>query len=566
MNKTMLAGALLGLTVATGIHAQPFQPGAGTEHRNWLPERARVDNPQARFPITLRDGVKITARDGVVLDARLILPTLPAGQAPTPCVLMSDGYGRSSGTGAGADPVLMDIAARGYAVLHLSLRGSGASGGEATLYNRFGQDGYDAVEWMAAQPWCNGRVGMVGPSLLGIAQWLTAKEAPPHLQAIVPQVACGDCYGLLWYPAGMVPGPGRLARKLSPGAEAEYATSILHPDLDDWWRERLTLAADVHAISARGVATFISGGLDDYITPGNLRAYQQMDAPGARKRLLFAPHAHGWQIDFLQELQVQWLDRWLKDAPNGADTAPRVIVYVKGVDRWRTEADWPIPDARPARLFMQAGHSRAATSLNDGALTATPADGPAATIGYRPGEGPALPVLLSATQGRSAADQRPFEAKVLTWTTAPLPVAAEVTGYPHVSLWAAADATDGDMVFSLNDVAPDGTSTQVVQGYMNASHAADAAAPRKLVPGEARAFEVDLLPTAYVFQAGHRMRLALAGAASVAEKLPFPQGPGPADAAFTWTVMQDAAHPAVLTLPIVGTAGESLSRLTLAVQ
>lgn len=133
-----------------------------------------------------------------------------------------------------------------------------------------------------------------------------------------------------------MPGPGRLARKLSPGAEAEYETSIQHRNQDDWWRQRTTLAADVQAIAKRGVAAFISGGLDDYITPGNVRAYEEFDSP--KKRLLLASHAHGWQIDFLQELQVQWLDHWLKDDDNGVERAPTVILYVKGVDRWRTPA------------------------------------------------------------------------------------------------------------------------------------------------------------------------------------------------------------------------------------
>ncbi len=565
MQRGLLSAALLMLACsASASQAQSYQMGVGTESRQWLPERARIDNPQLRFPVQVQDDVTIIARDGTALDARLFLPTRAAAAVPTPCVLMSDGYGRSSNTGASTDPVLMDIASRGYAVLHLSLRGSGKSGGTPTLYNQFGQDGYDTVEWMAKQAWCNGRVGMVGPSLLGIAQWLTAKEAPPSLKVIVPQVACGDCYGLLWYPAGMMPGPGREARKLSPGAEAEYETSIQHRDLDGWWRERLTLGPDIKAIAGRGVAALISGGLDDYITPGNLRAYEQFDSP--RKRLLLAPHAHGWQIDFLQELQVQWLDHWLKDADNGVEQAPRVILYVKGVDRWRYETDWPIPDAHVAKLFLQAGHSGTTDSLNDGALTAQPAAGPAATLPYTPGSGPALPVLLSATVGRPADDQRAVERKVLTWTTAPLPVAAEVTGYPQVSLWASSSTNDGDMVFSLNDVAADGTSTQVIQGYLNVPHQVSLSDPKPLVPGQAQRIEVDLLPTAYVFQQGHRLRLALAGAASVTPGLPFPQGPGPNPAAFTWTVMQDAEHPATLALPIVGTAGEQLSRLTLAQQ
>ncbi len=542
--------------------AAPYAMGAGTEGRHWLPERAHVDNPSLRYPVTIRDGVTVTARDGVKLDARLFLPTLEGGAKPTPCVLMSDGYGRTSNTGAETDPVLMNIASRGYAVMHLSLRGSGGSGGETTLYNDFGRDGADAVEWMAKQSWCDGNVGMVGPSLLGIAQWLTAKEAPPHLKAIVPQVACGDCYGLLWYPGGMMPGPGREARRLSPGAGLEYPSAMAHRDLDEWWRARTTLDADVAAIAARGVAAFVSGGLDDYITPGNIRAYEEFTAPGGeRKRLLLAPHAHGWQIDFLQELQVQWLDHWLKGIDNGVERAPRVILYVKGVDRWRTEADWPIPDATPVALRLGAAKSGSIDSLNDGTLSATASAGAPATLPYRPGEGPALPVLLSATAGRSAADGRPSEAKVLTWTTAPLAVATEVTGYPHVSLWASSDTADGDMVWSLDDVAPDGTSTQVVQGYLNVPHAGSESDPVPLVPGQARKVDLDLLPTAMVFQPGHRLRLALAGAASVAPGLPAPQGPGPNPAAFTWTVLQDGDHPATLTLPVVGTAGDQLARL-----
>ena len=88
-----------------------------------------------------------------------------------------------------------------------------------------------------------------------------------------------------------------------------------------------------------------------------------------------------------------------------------------------------------------------------------------------------------------------------------------------------------------------------------------------LVPSnQAQKIDLDLLPTAYVFQPGHRMRLAMAGAASVAAGLSFPQGPGQSPAAFTWTVLQDRAHPASLTLPIIGTAAEGLAQLTVAQQ
>ncbi len=552
-------GAIALCLAATSVSADVFPVGAGTEGRQWLPEAPTAENPVKRYPITLEDGVIVTARDGVRLEGRLFRPTLASGEKPTPCVLMTDGYGRASNTGASFDGPLFDIASRGYAVLHLSLRGSGKSEGKADLYAHFGEDGYDAVEWMAAQPWCNGRVGMVGPSLLGISQWLAAKEAPPHLKAIVPEVACGDCYGELWYPGGMRPGPGREARKLSPGAEAEYATAIEHPDFDAWWKARTTLAEAAAEIGKRGVAVFIAGGQDDYISPANLRLYTQLGAD-AKKRLFFGPYAHGWHIGLIQELQVQWLDRWLKDDANGADTGARVMLYVKGANRWRNESDWPLPDAHQTRLFLSGQRSGSLQSVNDGSLTTQKASaGEAVKVAYLPEAGPFLPVLLSATKGRSRLDQRAAEAKVATWTTAPLAAATEVTGYPHLSLWASATAPDADLVVSLNDVAPDGTSRQVMQGYLNARHAKDLqAAPTAITPRELRRYDLDLFPIAYVFGAGHRMRLVIAGGAEPPAGLPFPQGPGKSLNANTWAIAMDAEHAATLDLPVVGTGWQEL--------
>ncbi len=555
---------------APPVMAQPaFTPGAGTENRHWLPDRPTANNPLLRYTVTVKDDVTVAARDGTKLDGRLFLPTLATGSAPTPCVLMTDGYGRTSATGAGAEVPLFDIAARGYAVLHLSLRGSGKSGGSNDIYSHYGQDGFDAIEWMAKQPWCNGRVGMVGPSLLGISQWLAAKEAPPSLKAIIPEVACGDCYGALWYPGGMLPGPGREARKLSPGAEAEYPSALQHRDFDDWWRARTTLAEDHAAIAGRGVAAFIAGGLDDYISPANIRAYEQFNAPGdgkggggAHKRLFLGPYAHGWHTAYIQELQVAWLDHWLKGFANGADTDPKVVLYIKGANRWRYENDWPIPDAKPVKLFLQAKASGTITSLNDGSLAATvPAGAEPAKFAYNPNTGPFLPVMLSATAGRPEIDQRADEEKTTTWTSAPLGVATEVTGYPKLSIWAAASAADADMVFSVTDVAPDGSSKQVIQAYMNAPRADLRAAPKPLTPGLAVKYELDMLPVVYVFQSGHRIRLAIAGGAKVAPNEPVPQGPGKNPAAFAWSILQDPDHPSSIELPVIGSAWEQLSRM-----
>ncbi len=181
LRRVLVACAGL-MALAPTARAQPaFTPGAGTENRAWLAEPPTASNPLTRYTVETHDNVVVTARDGTKLDGRLFTPVLPAGAAPTPCVLMTDGYGRTSQTGASLEVPLFDIASRGYAVLHLSLRGSGQSGGTNDLYSHYGTDGYDAIEWMAKQSWCNGRVGMVGPSLLGISQWLAAKEGPPSL-------------------------------------------------------------------------------------------------------------------------------------------------------------------------------------------------------------------------------------------------------------------------------------------------------------------------------------------------------------------------------------------------
>ena len=537
----------------------PFAPAAGTEDRRWLDGPPTAANSSARVPVTVQDGVRVITRDGIALDGRLILPVLPAGSAPTPCVLMANGYGRQKGRAAVT--ALFDIATRGYAVLHLSMRGAGKSGGSNDLYGHYGEDGYDAVEWMAHQPWCNGRVGMVGSSLLGISQWLTAKEGPPSLKAIVPEAACGDCYRYLWYPGGMLPGPGREARRAVTGTE--YDSAIQHRDLDAWWRARSTDAADNAAIAARGVAAFVAGGLDDYITPASVRAFQEFIAPDARKRLLLGPYGHGWHTAVIQELQVQWLDHWLKGIDNGAETAPRVMVYIQGANRWRYEDDWPIADAHATTLFLSARHSSTIASRNAGTLGLAPAPGPPVTVPYSPQTGPFLTAMLG-TGGRLDIDQAPDEEEALTWTSTRLPVATEVTGLPVLSLWIAASAPDADLVAQISDVAPDGTSRQVVQGYLNLPRAVDPSAPVPLVPGEPCRFKLETYPVAYVFHPGHRIRLSLSGGTAPAPNQAFPQGPGKGPEPFNLTVLQDAAHPATLVLPVVGTGWRAMGGIGMA--
>ena len=176
------------------------------------------------------------------------------------------------------------------------------------------------------------------------------------------------------------------------------------------------------------------------------------------------------------------------------------------------------------------------------------------TIDYAPEAGPFLATLLSQSKGRYAADQRQLEKSVLTWTSPVLTVPTEVTGHIGFTFWASVHGTDADFVALLTDVAPDGTSTQVTVGYLNASHAVSRK-PRTVIQDAATQYTLNVWPTSYVFQAGHRFRLDVAGGATAGDGVVSPQGPGKSPYAAHITIWQDNSHPSVLDLPVIGKSG-----------
>ena len=153
--------------------------GAGTQGRLWVdgPRPPRIDD--ARYETTERRA-SIAMRDGIKLAAVIVLPVRPDDGEPLASIVVTNGY---SGVDAMFLPYLRQLAARGYAVVLARLRGVPPSEGKAGFYEKFGPDGHDVIEWTANQPFANGQVGMVGASLLGISQWLAAKEYPEHLSS-----------------------------------------------------------------------------------------------------------------------------------------------------------------------------------------------------------------------------------------------------------------------------------------------------------------------------------------------------------------------------------------------
>ncbi len=555
--------------------------GAGTDGRAWV-GGSRVASLAEPAEAITHTPVSIRMRDGVMLSATVCRP---ADSGAQPGILIACGYG------ADADPFFADtirlLAERGYVVLFAKLRGVAPSEGTAGLYERYGTDSYDLIEWLARLPECNGRVGMVGASLLGLAQYLAAREAPPSLNVILPDDAGSDNYWYLWYPGGMSIGRGRAGRQSVSGAENEYPAALAHRNYDAFWRERTVQAEDLEAIARRGIAVFLTSGWDSYLL-GSSKSYEWLKAgtPGNRLKMFIGPWGHGAFMSPQPPLTgtsvlpfsgfdycLLWLDRWLKGIANGVDEEPPVLLYVQGPNEWRFEHDWPLHDEKRMRLYLRAGPSGTGAALNDGTLSDAPPDNdPPVAYQYSP-EGPYNPASVTAVS-RPKIDKTPYEAHGLAWTGAPLLVPTEVTGYPRVTFWAVLSSTDTDFVVELTDVGAHDESErvqslQVTRGYLNAMRYFSRSDPRALVPGQLYKFELELYPSSYVFRAGHRIRLTLQGAAFdplvkpaalVLPSIPgidpavlaVPQGPALSSQPARVSIFQDAEHASFIDLPIIG--------------
>lgn len=556
--------------------------GAGTEDRAWVTGSRAAPLAGPVHPVT-HTSVQVRMRDGVMLSATI---WRPVDSVARPGILIASGYGSD------ADPcfaeTIRELAQRGYVVLFAKLRGVAPSEGTAGLYEGYGRDSYDLIEWLARLPECNGRVGMVGASLLGLAQYLAAREAPPSLKVILPDDAGSDNYWYLWYPGGMNAGRGRAGRRAVGGAESEYPAALAHRDFDAFWRERTVQPQDLEAIARRGIAVFLTSGWDSYLL-GSAKSYEWLKsgAPGKRLKMFIGPWAHGVFMGPQPPITgpgvlpfsgfdycVLWLDRWLKGIANGVDEEPPVLLYVQGPDEWRFEDDWPLHDEQRVRLYLRDGPSGTGGGLNDGALSSSPPASDGSVMYHYSPEGPYNAASVTAIS-RPKMDKTRYEAHGLAWTSAPLVVPTEMTGYPRITFWASLSSTDTDFVVEVTDVGPHENSVrlmslQVTRGYLNAMRYFSRSDPQPLVPGRPYRFALELYPTSYVFRAAHRIRVTLQGSAfdphAIAPAvqppgfagldpglLATPQGPELNARPARVSIFQDAEHPSFVDLPITGT-------------
>jgi putative CocE/NonD family hydrolase len=491
------------------------------------------------FPRAVREieHVLIPLRDGTRLAARIWLPE-DAERDPVPAILEYLPYRKRDGTYDRDALTHPYFAGHGYAGVRVDIRGSGESDGllsdEYSLREQ--DDALEVIEWLAAQPWCSGAVGMMGISWGGFNGLQVAARRPPALKAIITLCSTDDRYrddvhymggaklnaGLGWAsflfsnvcrpPDPVLAGDqwrDMWLRRLE-NVPLFLERWLRHQRRDAYWKHG-SVCEDYSAIQC---PVYAVGGWTDGYTNAIPRLLQHLGVP---RKGLIGPWAHGYphvampgpQIGFLQEA-LRWWDHWLKGIDTGimdepmlrawmTDSARPAPYHEELPGRWIAEPSWPPPAVTPHRLHFTDDGLRP----DDAHLTPRIVCSPH-TVGEQSGSW-----CPFGTRPDQAGDQRVDDERSLAFETAPLDEAVELLGAPVVTLDVACDRPLANLVVRLCDVHPDGASLRVSFGILNLTHRDGHETPTPLVPGQRYKIRVQLNDLGSVIPSGHRIRVAL---------------------------------------------------------
>jgi putative CocE/NonD family hydrolase len=512
---------------------------------NVIPLKAMDMKDNSLYEVQIRYNLCLPTRDGLELSANLFLPVERTPGEKFPAILEMIPY-RKDDWRASFDRQLMTyFAQRGFAGCRVDVRGTGSSQGVALdeYTEAETQDGYDAVEWLAAQPWCNGQVGMWGISYGGFTSIQVAKLQPPHLKAIVPMYATDDRYlddvhyvggcktvsDWAQYALGMVAmnampphleyaGPNWAEMwKQRLEATPPWVVGWLRQQTDGLYWRRGSLAPDYERITC--AMLLFAGWADPY--PGSALRMMEKCVNSPRK-LIAGPWSHempseaypGPNIDYLHEM-ARFFGHWLKGEANGVMEEPAAAIF---------RSEYTPPEAFPKRMngewISEAAYPPARTvqhTLYLGEAALSPHAPPSAfrdPYPHRPAHGTHAALCWGAGSPPTglARDLRPDEALSLTYTGEPLAEPLDVIGLPEAVLHISSTAPVAHVVVRLTDVAPDGTSALVTTGILNLTHRDSHAEPQPLTPGEVYEVRVPFKGVAYRWLPGHRVRLSVASA------------------------------------------------------
>jgi len=498
----------------------------------------------AKYDVRMEAGVRVPMRDGVSLSTDLYLPV---GVSRAPVILVRTPYKKEMG-----EVQARFFARRGYVFAVQDVRGRFASEGAWEPLVHEPQDGYDAIEWLARQPWSSGKVGMIGASYLGWAQWLAATQHPPHLTTIIPNVSPTDPFhnfpfdhgpvtlsALTWidlvetnatgdldgvaikkiedrnYGELLKPLPAIDLDKSALGRESpSWRRFIAHSAPDRYWSGAMLLdkLKDVR------IPVFHQSGWFDGDANGTKLNYLKMASYGhAVQKLTVGPWdhtdtarriAHGQDfgpaasID-LQRDYLRWFDYWLKGMDNGILRDPLVSLFVMGSNRWLYGRAYPLPQTRFENLYLADG----------GRLNFTAPNGPQSEDRYTYDPGNPTPPPDTGDASKKPGAPR---TDVLVYTTAPFEKPYTIAGPVSAVLYAASSARDTDWFVHLMDVDQDGKCSSLWatgSGQIRARYRKSMGKAELLEPGRVYKYTLDLWHTAITIAPGHRLRVEVASAA-----------------------------------------------------
>lgn len=492
------------------------------------------------FPHNIRsiENCYVPMPDGAQLAARIWMPE-GAEDHPIPAILEYIPYRKRDLTRERDQLNHPYLAGHGYVCVRVDMRGSGDSDG--ILYDEYTeqeqQDGVDVIDWIAAQPWCNGRVGMMGISWGGFNALQIAARAPKPLGAIITCCSSDDQYeDNMHYMGGCL-----LGDHLSE-ATVTFAFNSMPPDPEivgerwrDMWFERLehsglwihewlshqrrdeywlkgSVCEDYSRIQC---PVFAVGGWADGYTNAVFRLMDHLQVPCHG---LIGPWGHrypnigrpGPAIGFLQEV-LRWFDCWLKDRHDVLaqprlrvwlqDSVPPSTAYEERPGRWVGEAQWPSPHIHEHRYLL--GYRRLLEDSGSPEDLTESVRSPL-SVGLYGGRWCSYTVLPDLPH-----DQREEDGGALIFDSRPLTREMEIVGVPVAVLELAADQPVAQVAVRLSDVYPDGRATRITYGVLNLTHRHSHAQPEELEPGRFYRVQVRLCGLAQSIPAGHRLRLSV---------------------------------------------------------
>jgi uncharacterized protein len=572
--RLLIAAAAFGaLAVSSLAQAQPapaVAPKPAQARPRFLPQLT----PEQIAALPKWTEMTMTTRDGVKLAANVFLPV---GPGPFPTVLsrtpyLKDALGDLAGYSA------QKYTDAGYAFVMQDVRGKGHSEGFYEAFIPDLEDGYDTVEWVAKQPWSNGKIGMVGASALGITTNLAAMGAPPHLVAAFVIVAPYDQL-LNSFPGGVLKDEDTLGWLKGQG-ETQAQLDLVRGGATNtaFWNE--------HAMTTQRkfirIPMYNQGAWYDIFNDGNVENFrwlQNYGSKGARgnQKLYMVPAGHGGlggdksDVEYNQPgalvpptEEMRWWEYWLKGTDNGIMKEPPVTLFMMASGRKSHPSaashvfrspNWP-PANHPTAYYLTGD-----MHLSTKAPSATDAK-----LSYK--FDPANPVKTyggsNLLQTAGPVDQRPIGQRqdYLRFETAALDKSVAIAGHVDMTLWAATDGLDTDFMVKLVDVYPDGYEQIILDNPIRTRyrHGRDPDDVMLMTPGKPEELHIDLWNTAFTFEKGHKIQVTVTSSNSTKFEInpntgePFGVPTTTAPRVATNTVYFDRRHPSAMILPVLSAA------------